>query len=397
MVGQHGEKAIDVVVDNSKPRFHSAFASNHSSHTVQTKFDEVDSNPSVVVFYQISFEPGKSDTALLAIRAQFDAFAMGRYNNVTDSFEKSRKVLLYYTISGGSAEEVGFVTNLCQEHHERITCQQVGRYDTNRINGGSLQLLHSFCNARPSFDVIYIRNQLQAKYDPIKIKEVTSGIISKMCVPSKESCNVCGMEFYPLPFLHFTNNMFSASCDYVKQLLPPAIFEERMNDIAGDALVSKIEETYTTKLVQFDERILGSYQYSTEHWIGSHPDLRPCDVAPIVDGGENNKKMKTPDTLDNNMKHYSQSPGPRRGSAPPGYFKEEIESKFRKRREVALREYYYLAGNVFRWNRLYDRVPPQNSWAWRWFPDGKIWEAAARSGGAYAVNHIADQIEPVVD
>ena len=97
------------------------------------------------------------------------------------------------------------------------------------------------------------------------------------------------------------------------------------------------------------------------------------------------------------LERYSWSPAPRRGSAPPGVLDLldlDSKSKFQKKREVALREYYYLAGNVFRWWRLYDRVPSPDSWAWRWFPDGGIWEtaASARSGGVYAVEAIADRI-----
>ena len=113
----------------------------------------------------------------------------------------------------------------------------------------------------------------------------------------EESCNVCGTEFYPLPFLHFAGNMFSTSCSHVKELLPPALFETRMNDIASDALLAKIEEIFATRLVRFDERILGSYQHSIEHsiehWIGSHPDLRPCDIAPMTMDAGNEKHDET--------------------------------------------------------------------------------------------------------
>ena len=89
------------------------------------------------------------------------------------------------------------------------------------------------------------------------------------------------------------------------------------------------------------------------------------------------------------MKHYSRSSAPRRGSAPPGYLAGDSESKFRLKRNIALREYYYLAGNVFRWHRLYNKVPGGNSWVWQWFPDGQLWEAAARTSGEDAVNELA--------
>ena len=169
--------------------------------------------------------------------------------------------------------------------------------------------------------------------------------------------------------------MFSASCGYVNNLLPPSTFEEQMNDIAGDALLAQLRGDYTTKLNPFNERTLGSYQHSVEHWIGSHPDLKPCDVAPM-------ETDKLDEPILNQVKEYSLSLAPRRGSAPPGYLNNEEESKFRMKREVALREYYYLAGNVFCWHRLYDKVPDGSSWVWRWFPDGPLWETAVKTSGA---------------
>ena len=39
----------------------------------------------------------------------------------------------------------------------------------------------------------------------------------------------------------------------------------------------------------------------------------------------------------------------------------DSESKFKKKRKLALREHYYLAGNVFLLRRLYDRVPSPDS------------------------------------
>ena len=213
--------------------------------------------------------------------------------------------------------------------------------------------------------------------------------MSKMCTPSEDKCNVCGSEFYPVPFLQFAGNLFSATCGYVIDLLPPPTFEERMNDIAGDALVAKVAKVYTTKLAQFDERMLGSYQHSAEHWIGSHPDLKPCDVAPM------NTKEINGRTLEEQMKHCSWSLAPHgRAGAPRGYgIDVEVEPKFRLKRAKSLREYYYLAGNVLRWHRLYDKMPDATSWAWQWFPDGHSWLAAARTSGADAVNIMTKHFE----
>ena len=57
-----------------------------------------------------------------------------------------------------------------------------------------------------------------------------------------------------------------------------------MRDVAGDALVAQMREKgrkFTTNLPGFDARTLGLGCHSAEHWIGAHPDLRPCDVQKL--------------------------------------------------------------------------------------------------------------------
>ena len=422
LVRDHGADAIDVMVKESKPTFHSAFdtATNHSKAISMSKNNEEDTTalsaklfgeaatpPVLVVFYQISFpDVTKQNYALKAVQAQFDILHKGQYDNVTNSYDTKSRILLYYTISGGTTQQIDAINKQCKEKADRIICRQLGKYDTEGITGEILHHIYTFCINKPSsYNVIHITNRLpghesyktlEKSYDVSRIQAITTAVISTMChqqhhqttssndigLGNTTSCNVCGTEFFPLPFFQFTGNMFSTTCGYINNLLPPSTFEVQMNDIAQDALIYQIEEIYTTKLIAFNQRILGSYQHSVEHWIGSHPDLRPCDVAPI-----NTEKYGT---LSSDMTQYSWSMAPgRRGSAPPGTLtlEEAEESKFRQKRDVALHEYYYLAGNVLRWHRLYDKIPNSNSWVWQWFPDGQLWETAAKSGEA-AVDHL---------
>mmetsp|Transcript_44937 Transcript_44937/g.94287 ORF Transcript_44937/g.94287 Transcript_44937/m.94287 type:complete len:944 (+) Transcript_44937:218-3049(+) len=407
LVGQYGEHAVDEMVKQSNPKFHTAFASDDkkASEIYATTFFDEDilsgPNPPVVVFYQMSFPSGNEEKAMEIVKAQFEVLSMGQYDNATNTFDRSQKMLLYYTIAGGRSQDADSVANLCKDKSDMIICHNLGKFDSEGAYGEIFHPLRSFCNAKPTSVVIHITNRLQEyahlKMDQftLKIQEVTAAVTSKMCrlassssEESSSSCNVCGTEFYPLPFFHFTGNMFSASCDYVKDLMPPSMFERTMNDIAGDALLLQLEEVFTTKLIRFDTRILGSHQHSVEHWIGAHPNLKPCDVAPI--GGE----TQSDETLSNQMKLYSMAIAPRRGSAPAAYLtdgQDVSELKRRLIRSLALREYYYLGGNVFRWDRLYGKVPNDDSWVWSWFPDGQLWEAAARTSGEKAVNELTKQ------
>jgi len=353
------------------------------------------SNTSTVVFYQISIPPGNKEKALNAVKSQFDILSIGQYDNVINSFDQKRKIFLYYTIAGGSTKEIDLVKNLCKKHSDTITvCRQLGAYNTDFVSGETLRHLHTFCIAKPSFNVIYIANQLEGFdtgdsekiYNATNIQATTSAVMGKMCRPSEDTCNVCGTEFYPLPFSHFTSNMFSASCSYVKDLMPPPVFEKEMYNIAGDAYLAHLRKQFTSELFKFNPQIVGLHQHSIEHWIGGHPDLKPCDVAPMMNA------HRFDGTILDQMKRYSWSLAPRRDSAPPGYLTGDTESNFRSNREVAFREYYYLAGNIFRWHNLYNKIPASNSWVWQWFPDGQLWETAAKSSGADAVNVIAKQL-----
>lgn len=181
--------------------------------------------------------------------------------------------------------------------------------------------------------------------------------------------------------------MFSASCGYVKDLMTPRAHEKEMYNIAGDAFLALLRKQFTTEIVKFTPRILGLNQHSVEHWVGSHPDLKPCDVGTL-------KIDESGKTIQGQTELLLWALAPRRDSAPPGYLSGDKESQFRLNRGAAFREYYYLAGNVFRWHRLYNKVPDASSWVWKWrgFPDGRLWEVAAQTSGADAVNVIAKQL-----
>eukprot|EP00581_Thalassiosira_minuscula_P016461 CAMPEP_0183718684 /NCGR_PEP_ID=MMETSP0737-20130205/11876_1 /TAXON_ID=385413 /ORGANISM="Thalassiosira miniscula, Strain CCMP1093" /LENGTH=824 /DNA_ID=CAMNT_0025948291 /DNA_START=113 /DNA_END=2587 /DNA_ORIENTATION=+ len=385
----HGTNAVNAMVEASNPHPHSGFGLNHSSAPFNEKALSRPKN-FLVVFYHIWYPDTEifNDAATAAIEAQFDVLSMGQYDSSKNSFDKTKKILLYYTIAGGGTNKKELVSQLCQKHSNEIDCQPLGFFNANYVEGETLHELHTFCNAKSSFDVVYITNQLQDaigksdnRFDLERIKATTAAVMSKTCQFSKD-CNVCGTEFYPLPYSHFTGNMFSATCEYVSLLLPPQTFENEMYGTAGDAFLAHLRTQFTTELFAFNPKILGLHQHSAKHWIGGHPDLKPCDVF----------SMKEDQKLMSN--HFSLSIAPRRGSAPPGHLDTgDREDNFRLRREVALREYYYLAGNIFRWFRLYDKIPDRGSWVWDWFPDGQLWETAARASGANAVNEIAKQLE----
>ena len=169
-VATYGNNYIRALAERNRSnnlQFHSAFAANHYSTAMDSSmqfFDKEDIsqfNPPLVVFYQISFPSDSINKkkALHAVNAKFDMLAMGQYDNATNSFDQEQKMLLCYTISGGSTQEQRTIGNLCNKYSERITCHQLRVYDTNFVPGETHNQLYAFCNAKPSFNVIYITNK----------------------------------------------------------------------------------------------------------------------------------------------------------------------------------------------------------------------------------------------
>ncbi|KAL7543967.1 hypothetical protein ACHAWF_007493, partial [Thalassiosira exigua] len=394
LVEKHGESAIEELALQSSREYHSAYISV-DGETEQFQIHKDDekllsgSNPPLVVFYQISILEGKKLEALLALKTQLDVLSMGQYDIISRSHHRQRHVILYYTVAGDSSD-MALLKKVCEAKSRHITCRNLGETSSARAVGESLHQLHQFCLAKPSLGVTYLANSLPRPYGVNrtelhtmqKIRAYTTAVTSKMCIKSRKTCNVCGTEFYPFPYNHFTGNMFSASCDYVKDLLPPKKFESAMDEVAGDALESKLRSAITTELIPFTPQNLGLRRYSVEHWIGSHPDFEPCDVAPVrhrwFPWFYGNSYIPN-DYTSSRAYDFMWEQAPRRSSAPALQLSQEVISL----------EYFYLAGNLIRWFKLYNKAPSGNSWVWQWYPNGNRWMLGIKEHGPNAVAEIS--------
>lgn len=406
LVEKHGVNAVEQMVMESAEDFHSAYSDNYNRDAFEVKGEDEtlfsDSTSTMTVFYHISFPPeGKStQLSLLAFKTQLELLSMGQYDIISRSYERKRKVLLYYSIAGGDDKLADFVTKQCDAvKSKNVECRKLAQFKSHKAKGETLHQLYNFCLAKPSQSVTYLTNQLPKEYDSKrpdiqatqKIRAYTTAVTSNMCLKSRDTCNVCGMEFYPLPYNHFSGNMFTASCEYVKDLLPPEQFESKMNGIASDALVSRLGNIFSTELIPFTPQTLGMDHYSVEHWIGSHPDFQPCDVAPVSRswfplrcGGS----YYEVDYGRSNVYDFQWSLGPRRGSAPNGRVNCMTEKRIATKDEMLFREYSYLAGNLFRWYTLYNKAPPAESWIWQWFPKGDSWFYGVEKHGSKVVEEL---------
>jgi hypothetical protein len=122
--------------------------------------------------------------------------------------------------------------------------------------------------------------------------------------------------------------------------------------------------------------LLGLGRHASEHYIGSHPSLRPCEV------GRPNVKYEyyqRHDYIDE--RNFNLSLAPRE----PEYFGWGERHK-EKIRDMRFKEYRRLPGLIFKWYRLYGQVPDQSSWVWKYYVDGEMWRKGVSKYGKGVVD-----------
>mmetsp|Transcript_22273 Transcript_22273/g.34592 ORF Transcript_22273/g.34592 Transcript_22273/m.34592 type:complete len:341 (-) Transcript_22273:179-1201(-) len=171
-----------------------------------------------------------------------------------------------------SKELSNSITNLC--HELNFQCRHLGAY-TEGNEEITLQHLHSFCSENQQKSVIYIHTK-----GAFHNHEVNSnlrafllrGLSSHACTFT-DNCDVCASRICPIPHLHVPGNMWRARCDYISTLIPPKDFIHAMDNVK--TALDCAGETHAV-LSTF-----GFGRYALEHWINSHPKVRPCDVMNV--------------------------------------------------------------------------------------------------------------------
>eukprot|EP00419_Tripos_fusus_P031259 CAMPEP_0172784976 /NCGR_PEP_ID=MMETSP1074-20121228/205213_1 /TAXON_ID=2916 /ORGANISM="Ceratium fusus, Strain PA161109" /LENGTH=137 /DNA_ID=CAMNT_0013621981 /DNA_START=592 /DNA_END=1004 /DNA_ORIENTATION=- len=63
--------------------------------------------------------------------------------------------------------------------------------------------------------------------------------------------------------------MWHAKCSHIRRLLPPAVFEQTMNNFF---------KAHRAAAAWGSSSLEGFGRYAAEHWVHSHPDTEPCDL-----------------------------------------------------------------------------------------------------------------------
>jgi hypothetical protein len=267
-----------------------------------------------------------------------------------------------------------------------ITCKRMAHYDEAHEHV-TLQRLHEYCQVNPTHTVIYLHPKgTFHKYEDGKNdrwrQRLTSASTHHLCLnPPDDTCNVCSLHFYPVWAPFMPGNMWSAKCEYIQKLREPLHFDKDMDMIAKQSIQMGQERKIGFHMYNInDEDKLCRGRYSAECWIGSHPDLVPCELSDT-----SNLIVWMMKGRDHEPFQFSM--GPRTPIHGP-YFQLNTTIKKQVLRDEVIRkrEFFLLPGNILKWYTLYNEVPPPTSWVWKWYPDGAYWQDGISKYGSRVVD-----------
>lgn len=273
-----------------------------------------------------------------------------------------------------------------------LKCHNIRHYphDMNIFEEVTLQRAWDYCHAFPQHKIIYLHSKgsynSRGGRNHFWRRHMTHAVTHQQCLErvfsssmADSSCDMCGLVFNPLPWIHYSGNFFTAECRYIRKLLPLPTYRKQMA-----LLAHQITRPYANasrllfQLFPDKDAYLGLERYASEHWPGSHPSLRACDLSKIR---EINfwKTERAPSTepgqvLDTSaMQQWLKwSRAPRETEASgldlvPKSYRDDISQR--------MREYYFLAGHTLKWTFLYNDLPSPDSWVWKFYPDGERWKS----------------------
>jgi hypothetical protein len=449
--------------------------SSSSSSSSSLFFDNTDSSPDYAVFYNIYIPVDDesanttADTghrrqhggrvvqaALDIILEQLDQ--VGRSWAATHARNDQRFLKVYYnTIGNANVLTRALMEEHCTRRHQ-IRCIHMQHYNdgTGAFEEVTLQRTREYCqvhsssNATNNKAVIYLHSK--GTFHEMDMnhhwrRSMTAAVTSQDClqsvlqhvppIPTKNdtdttsssSCNVCGLSFQPVWTTFFPGNMWTASCEYLLQLLPIHEYQTRMQQHAE--LVARKQQVLETSIFlprrMKDADFLGTGRYASEHWVGSHYDLRPCDVSPTsdltfwwrqsppvrtttttnstsTDASSNNSNISMNSTRNDssfvkntNDELFAWAMAPRHAlTGNPWLGIPRVKNKMGKSTarqpnkirkflkqplSIRTKEYTMLAGHIHKWLFLHNATPPASSWVWRFYPDAAFWQQTLNQYG----------------
>ena len=304
---------------------------------------------------------------------------------------------VYYSLVGdgsglwGSNQE-DEVARICHRYNS-LYCERREQALQGNENS-TLASLHDFCVENPEQAVVYFHSK-GSFHDSVENehwrRHLLAAVTSSDCLDSisftdsntAAECDVCGLQFYPIWAFFFPGNFFVGRCSYIRKLLHPTDFATGLTNAVNDMFALKKQNLLRTDLYSpKKEGNLGLDRYAWEVWVGSHPSIRPCDLSTTA----NFRHWVQPSQSELDLE-WSMAPRQDHDIWAPWY---RIQQG--KRESVLadpsrrMREYFLLAGMLFKSLRLYNETPPENSWIYEWFPDGDVWRQGVKLYGSKVVD-----------
>jgi hypothetical protein len=210
--------------------------------------------PRTTVFYNVFTKSGDDEERVKAIvNEQF-------------SFLDPKRHVVSITSIGHSLPNI---TNYNTTNNERINITLRKHY-TEGNEGLTLHALWDFCrqpaNNNHDTKVVYIHSKGSFHDKPqntVLRSFLTIGALSEDCHSLPSQCDVCSSRMSPLPHPHTPGNMWLARCDYISKLADPYILED---------------DKRLPLLFKKQNWCRGFGRYFFEHWVHSHPYVKPCDL-----------------------------------------------------------------------------------------------------------------------
>lgn len=345
--------------------------------SVEEEEERQPSIPHVAIFLNAYITVG--NLSLQIVNEQFE--------QIGKSYAAQHNVTVHVTAVGNDIKQI---ENICQNVSaiDGVICSNATPYH----NGGELHTLSSlydYCQrttAPNQTRVVYIHNKGSFHPSPRNDRwrrAMTDAVTTEMCLnPPDPRCDACGLTFASPPRMFtilFPGNFFAASCEYVNQLLHPFKYQERMSTVVNYARYKMKFHFAGTKGAA--NWITGSGRYTPEHWIGSHPNFRPCDVSVPRDYWHWMDNDHSYDDLVWSMIPRNES--------------DRVCAEAMGNPDLRLRTYQYLPGILWRQKFLYNQTPPlETSWMYDWFPDGHFFRDNIVQHGVGFIDKI---LEPSFD
>ena len=228
-----------------------------------------------------------------------------RQNTTKEAESLTRTTNVVYNLIGNKRSS-SMIGRICQQYSPRINCT-LNKFMKEGNEIDTLQSMWEYCKDNPLEVVTYIHDK--GSFNPRKTNTLARRHTTRAAlecrnlmmsddgndetgIPRPKRCNFCSYRFHVLPGFHTRSNMWSAKCDYIRQLLPPNRYEDSVRQMLNESVLHptlnktkyaclspynpiKVEKENKT----YSELFWGLGRFSAERWALNHPLLKPCDCV----------------------------------------------------------------------------------------------------------------------